>query len=107
MDPNVWIHSLALCPIQRYESGCFCRGKKSLRGIHICWPVPKLSWWRENALLDDDYEVSLEHAGATVVTNTLTMPKLTRADLEARLTCQASNSNISVPVSTTVTLDMS
>ena len=70
-------------------------------------PIPKVSWWRENALLDDDYEVSQEHVGATVVTNTLTIQRLDRSDLESRLTCQAANSNISIPVSTTVILDMS
>ncbi|OXA61210.1 Protein turtle [Folsomia candida] len=70
-------------------------------------PLPKVSWWRENALLDDTWEVSSEHVTSTVVSNTLTISRLQRSDLNARLTCQAANSNISVPVSTTVTLDLS
>lgn len=74
---------------------------------YIGWPVPKVSWWRENALLDDSCEVSSEHVISTVVSNTLTLEKLRRSDLHARLTCQASNSNISIPLSTTVSLEMS
>jgi len=66
-----------------------------------------VSWWRENALLDDSCEVSSEHVISTVVSNTLTLEKLQRSDLHARLTCQASNSNISIPLSTTVSLEMS
>ena len=71
------------------------------------WPTPKLSWWRENALLDDSWEVSSEQHVRTIVSNTLTIEKLQRSDLNARLTCQASNSNISIPISRTVSLDMS
>ncbi|CAL8139508.1 unnamed protein product [Orchesella dallaii] len=70
------------------------------------WPVPKVSWWRENALLDDTWEVSSEHVTSTVVSNTLTIGRLQRNDLNARLTCQAANNNITIPVSTTVTLEM-
>lgn len=70
------------------------------------WPVPKVSWWRENALLDDTWEVSSEHVTSTVVSNTLTIGKLQRSDLNARLTCQAANNNITIPVSTTVMLEM-
>jgi hypothetical protein len=66
-----------------------------------------VSWWRENALLDDSWEISSEHVISTVVSNTLTIDKLLRSDLNARLTCQAANSNISIPVSTTVSLEMS
>ena len=71
--------------------------------------MPKLTWWRENSLLDDSYEISTEQqlSSTLLVSNTLTVDRLERGDLHARFTCQAANSNISVPVSTTVTLDMS
>ncbi|XP_076067139.1 neural cell adhesion molecule 1-B-like isoform X2 [Oratosquilla oratoria] len=39
--------------------------------------------------------------------NTISIPALTRRDLYRVLTCQASNSNLSVPVSAAVTIDMS
>ena len=40
------------------------------------------------------------------VSNQLTLPSLSKADLGSILTCQASNSNLSVPVSTSVKLDL-
>lgn len=40
------------------------------------------------------------------VSNSLTLKSLTRGDLERRLTCRASNSNGSHPVTASVTLDM-
>ena len=42
----------------------------------------------------------------SMVTNTLTIPDLTRNHLHTILTCQASNSNVSLPVSTSVKLDL-
>ena len=40
------------------------------------------------------------------VTNILTIPNLSRKHLHTILTCQASNSNASLPVSTSVKLDL-
>lgn len=38
--------------------------------------------------------------------NTLVVPRLSRADLHAEFTCQASNNNISQPVSASVKIEM-
>ena len=38
--------------------------------------------------------------------NTLSVPQVTREDLGAALTCQASNNNISAPASARVTIDL-
>lgn len=65
-------------------------------------PSPKVSWWRDHALLDD---ISEEVTKGEVVNN-LRLLRLTRTDLHSILTCQASNNNLSVPVSTSVKLDM-
>jgi len=94
-------HLKSLCTLSLVES--HSEFIKMITG----WPVPRVSWWRENALLDDSWEVSSEHVISTVVSNTLTIDRLQRSDLNARLTCQAANSNISIPVSTTVSLEMS
>ena len=67
-------------------------------------PTPKVTWWRDHALLDDVSEVVDEVAGK--VTNELRLVQLRRTDLHSILTCQASNNNISVPASTSVKLDM-
>ncbi|XP_066953806.1 uncharacterized protein [Macrobrachium rosenbergii] len=66
-------------------------------------PRPSVSWFHEGSLLDDVSEVRR----GDVTSNTLTIPALTRNDLYKVLTCQASNSNLSVPVAAAVTLDMS
>lgn len=65
-------------------------------------PPPSVTWWEGPALLDMTSEVeTLEQ-----VTNTLVVPQLTRRDLHRTLTCQATNSNLTAPLATTVTLDM-
>ena len=72
-------------------------------------PQPQLTWWRDHALLDDVSE-EIESDGSILgnirVTNELRLNHLRREDLHTILTCQASNNNISVPVSTSVKLDM-
>ncbi|GFQ74970.1 ig-like domain-containing protein [Trichonephila clavata] len=65
-------------------------------------PTPSLTWWRESVLLDDSYEVSPEG----VVRNEIEITSLQRHDLMAVFTCQASNNNLTVPVSKYVTVDM-
>ena len=65
-------------------------------------PQPVVTWWRDHALMDDSYQM----LGGYKVTNELVIDNLKRSDLHSILTCQAANNNISVPVSTSVKLDM-
>ncbi|XP_047494565.1 synaptogenesis protein syg-2-like [Penaeus chinensis] len=65
-------------------------------------PRPKVTWWHEWSLLDNTSEVNTTH----VVKNILTLPPLTRADLDKTLTCQATNSDLIIPMSATVRVDM-
>ncbi|XP_037794174.1 synaptogenesis protein syg-2-like [Penaeus monodon] len=65
-------------------------------------PRPKVTWWHEWSLLDNTSEVNTTH----VVKNILTLPPLTRADLNKTLTCQATNSDLIIPMSATVRVDM-
>jgi len=60
-----------------------------------------VTWWRDHALLDSSYD-NLGHK----VVNELVLDDLQRSDLHTIFTCQAANNNISVPVSTSVKLDM-
>ena len=64
-------------------------------------PPPTLSWWREQALIDDSFEVI---NGQT--TNTLRIPAVRRSELGAVYTCQAVNNNQSIPVSTSLKMDL-
>ena len=65
-------------------------------------PLPKVTWWRDHALLDS----SDNHLQDFKTENELILKDLSREDLHSILTCQATNNNISVPVSTSVKLDM-
>ena len=65
-------------------------------------PSPRLTWWREHALVDDSYEVV---NGATV--NALRIAAVRNTDLGAVFVCQAVNNNISFPVSTSLRMDIS
>ena len=66
-------------------------------------PEPKVRWWRGETLLDSKDEPGEFPA---LRRNTLVVRELSRADLHAVFDCQASNNNISQPVSTSVAIEM-
>ncbi|CAL4120519.1 unnamed protein product, partial [Meganyctiphanes norvegica] len=66
-------------------------------------PRPKVSWWHEGRLLDDESEV----VSGDLTRNTLRITDLSRDNLYKVYTCQAANSNLSIPLAATVTLDLS
>ncbi|KAK4885040.1 hypothetical protein RN001_001311 [Aquatica leii] len=65
-------------------------------------PVPKVTWWQENALLDD----FSEDLANNTVRNILHMEKLQRKHFHRILTCQASNNDFVAPISTSMRIDL-
>lgn len=66
-------------------------------------PKPHVRWWRGQTLIDTKDKPS---GFAQVVNNQLVVPSLERSDLHAIYTCTASNTNITQPVSTAITVEM-
>lgn len=63
-------------------------------------PTPKVTWWKEHALLDDSFIILPDGT----VKNVLYLEKLTRSDLHSVYTCQASNGHLVPPLSSNVKL---
>jgi hypothetical protein len=67
-------------------------------------PLPRLTWKRGQTILDDVVEeIDTQNR---VVRNYLKLPSLHRRDHGDILTCQASNTNLSAPAITFVTVNM-
>ncbi|XP_049518146.1 hemicentin-2-like isoform X1 [Dermacentor silvarum] len=65
-------------------------------------PEPVVTWWRGSELLQQ----ALSRTSGGHPRATLFRLRLTRADYQARLTCRATNSNITLPVATTIVVNM-
>ncbi|XP_015191798.1 PREDICTED: hemicentin-1-like isoform X2 [Polistes dominula] len=66
-------------------------------------PEPTVKWWRGETLLDSK---DMRGEFPDLRRNTLVVTDLSRADLHAVFTCQASNNNISQPESVSVAIEM-
>ena len=65
-------------------------------------PTPRVSWWMENALIDDQYE----QVSPRTVKNILRLENIGRQYLNVVFTCQATNNNIVAPISSAITIDI-
>ncbi|XP_071453565.1 nephrin-like [Hetaerina americana] len=66
-------------------------------------PSPSVRWWRGDTLVDSS---DTQSPFPNVMHNQLVVRRLERTDLHAVYTCQASNNNISQPVSSSITVEM-
>uniref|UniRef100_A0A1A9UND2 Ig-like domain-containing protein n=1 Tax=Glossina austeni TaxID=7395 RepID=A0A1A9UND2_GLOAU len=65
-------------------------------------PPPRVSWWREHALVDDSFQVLPDGT----VRNVLHLKNISRKDLLTIYTCQASNGHVVAALTKKVMLDM-
>lgn len=65
-------------------------------------PLPQVTWWRDNYLLNTTSIQIIDKK----VKNTLQLPKLERKDLHNSYVCQASNNDVTHPLTSSVTLDL-
>ncbi|KAI9582882.1 hypothetical protein GQX74_012099, partial [Glossina fuscipes] len=65
-------------------------------------PPPRVSWWREHALVDDSFQVLPDGT----VRNVLHLKNISRRDLLTIYTCQASNGHVVAALTKKVMLDM-
>ncbi|CAL4079387.1 unnamed protein product, partial [Meganyctiphanes norvegica] len=66
-------------------------------------PASKVTWWHGRKMIDNFSE--LTNNGITK--NTLFPPPLSRRDLYKDFTCKASNTNLSAPIESRITIDIS
>jgi hypothetical protein len=69
---------------------------------HAGRPLPQVTWWRDNTLLNTTSIQILDKR----VRNTLQLHRLERKDLHNSYVCQASNNDVSHPLTSSVTLDL-
>lgn len=66
-------------------------------------PSPTIKWWRGEKLIDS---IDLKSGFHNARSNQLVITGLQRSDQHASFTCQASNNNISQPVSATTSIEI-
>ncbi|CAG2113822.1 unnamed protein product, partial [Medioppia subpectinata] len=65
-------------------------------------PPPVVKWWRGSTIADESYYTTPKG----FIRNVIQLPRLSRDDLMTVLTCQASNTNLTVPASQTIAIDL-
>ncbi|XP_050301674.1 nephrin isoform X2 [Anthonomus grandis grandis] len=69
-------------------------------------PKPTIKWWHEGKLIDSSDISSRSSGSENVLSNQLAIHNLQRSHQHATFTCQASNNNISQPLSATTSVDI-
>ena len=96
-----------------YEKSWLCKKRKKKKfflkeKIKTCLlsfsgnPLPRLTWYKSGSLIDETYDI----LSNGTVRNEITFHSIERSFLRTKLTCEASNTNLTRPTSTTVNVDM-
>ncbi|XP_076366226.1 nephrin-like [Tachypleus tridentatus] len=65
-------------------------------------PIPAVTWWNETDLVDDTFKIVNQDS----IRNEFVIENIRRENLFSEFTCQASNSNYTKPVTSSIILDM-
>ncbi|XP_035207386.1 nephrin-like [Stegodyphus dumicola] len=65
-------------------------------------PSPKVTWWRGNTLVDDDFSIIKQR----FVRNEMVVRDISRSDFMAEYTCKAWNNNVTKPKEASVIIDI-
>ena len=65
-------------------------------------PLPRLTWYMSGQIKDETYQI----LSNGTVRNEITFHDIKREFLRTKLTCEATNTNLTRPTSTTVNVDM-
>lgn len=66
-------------------------------------PGPEVTWWQEQRMMDRHAESRSAEQG---VRNVLQLERLGRVDLRTAITCQAANTQLSLPLTKSVTIEL-
>ncbi|XP_046630954.1 neural cell adhesion molecule 2-like isoform X2 [Daphnia pulicaria] len=67
-------------------------------------PTPEVTWWQEERMIDRHAEV--RHSEQGVARNVLQLERLGRVDLRTKLSCHASNTQLSQPLTKSVEIEL-
>ena len=66
-------------------------------------PTPEVTWWQEQRMVDKHSELRHPEQG---VRNVLQLERLGRADLLTSFSCQAANTQLSLPITRSVQIEL-
>ncbi|XP_032799105.2 hemicentin-1 isoform X2 [Daphnia magna] len=67
-------------------------------------PTPEVTWWQEERMIDRHAEI--RHSEQGVARNVLQLERLGRVDLRTKLSCHASNTQLSQPLTKSVEIEL-
>ena len=70
---------------------------------HLGDPTPEVTWWQDQRLIDRHSEYNNQQDG---VRNVLKLERMGRPDLHTSISCQAANTQLSLPLTKALTVEV-